>query len=304
MATSISELIESLAKNGYKVQIVSIYRVAELQSTIVNLEKTGVISPDFYPELTKYFNFDYKAALPEAASIIVVASPQSPTLLFFDSHPVIIPPTYIYSDIWKNQLKLVTDFLQPRGYRVARARLPFKTLAVRSGLGRYGRNNICYIPGMGSFFRLAAFYSDMPYEQDRWGTPEMMRICQTCKSCMDNCPTRCISTDRFLIHADRCLTHFNENENPLPGWINPEWHNALLGCMVCQEVCPLNKEFLEKTQDALERFNQAETDEILSGTPQENLEPATLSKLKSLCLADSDVYPLLKRNLSLLLKKK
>ncbi len=301
MATHISELIEYLAKGGCKARVVSISRLAEAESALLELKRTGLISTDFYPELAKYFNFDYKAALPEARSIVIVASPQLPTKVSFGSHAVIIPPTYIYSDIWKKQLKRVTDFLQPRGYRVARARLPFKTLAVRSGLGRYGRNNLCYIPGMSSFSRLAAFYSDMPCEQDGWGAPEVMKLCKTCQSCLDKCPTGCISVDRFLIHADRCLTHFNESENPLPGWINPEWHNALLGCMICQKVCPLNKEFLEKPQDATEAFTSAETDEILSGTPQENLRPATLTKLESLCLADSDVYPILKRNLSLLI---
>jgi epoxyqueuosine reductase len=304
MASLISELIECLAKGGCKAQVVSISRLAEAESALKELTVSGAISAGFYPELTKYFNFDYKAALPEAKSIIVVASPQLPTRVFFGSQAVIIPPTYIYSDICKKQLALVTGFLQPKGYHMARARLPFKTLAVRSGLGRYGRNNVCYIPGMGSFFRLAAFYSNMPCEHDGWGAPKVMKLCQTCKSCMDKCPTGCIPAERFLIHADRCITHFNESGNLLPDWINPEWNNALLGCMVCQMVCPLNKEFLEKILDAKETFNSTETNEILEGTPLENLRPETLVKLESLCLAASDVYPLLKRNLSLLLNKK
>jgi len=301
MAAHISELIESLANNGCKAQVVSISRLAEAESALIELKRSGAVNADFYSELTRYLNFDYQAALPQARSIIVAASPQLSTQVLFGSHAVIIPPTYIYSEIWKKQLELVAGFLQPRGYHVARARLPFKTLAVRSGLGKYGRNNICYITGMGSFFRLAAFYSDMPCEHDGWGAPEMMKLCQTCKLCRDKCPTGCISADRFLIHADRCLTHFNESENPLPGWIKPEWHNALLGCMKCQKVCPLDKELLEKPEDAIEKFTVAETEEILAGTPLENLRPATVTKLESLCLADSDVYPILKRNLSLLI---
>lgn len=303
MAGHVPELIEFLIKNGCKAQVVSISRLAEIESSLIELKSLGLVNADFYPELTRYFNFDFKAALPGATSIIIAASPQPPTRVLFGNRAVIIPPTYIYSDIWKKQLKLVTDFLKPHGYQVARARLPFKTLAMRSGLGRYGRNNICYIPGMGSFHRLGAFYSDMPCEEENWGAPRAMKLCQTCTSCMDNCPTRCIPADRFLVHADRCLTHFNESGNPLPVWLNPEWHNALLGCMICQEVCPLNKEFLRKTQDAIKNFTRAETEEILAGTPLENLKAETLVKLESLCLADSDVYPLLKRNLALLIRK-
>ena len=243
MATHIPELIEHLVKGRCKAWVVSISRLVKVESALIGLKRSGTISANCYPELTKYLNFDYKSALPEAISIIVVASPQPPTRVFFGGHAVIIPPTYIYSDIWKNQLKLVTDYLQPRGYHVARARLPFKTLAVCSGLGKYGLNNICHIPGMGSFFRLAAFYSDMPCDQDEWHKPEVMKLCESCLKCIEKCPAGYISADQFLIHADRCLTNFNESENPLPGWIKPEWHNALLGCMIYQEVCPLNKAF-------------------------------------------------------------
>jgi hypothetical protein len=73
--------------------------------------------------------------------------------------------------------------------------------------------------------------------------------------------------------------------------------------MICQNVCPLNKDLSEKPLDASETFNRTESDQILAGIPPANLSPGTLSKLESLCLADSDVYPLLKRNLSLLLNK-
>jgi epoxyqueuosine reductase len=255
---------------------------------------SGEIESDFYPKLARHYNFDHKNTLPHASSIIITASPQPPTRVFFGGHAVIIPPTYIYSDIRQAQLKLVTDFLEPLGYSVARARLPLKALAVRSRLGKYGRNNICYIPGMGSFFRLGAFYSDMPCKEDGWNDPELMKSCLSCKACSEKCPTGCISSDSFVIRADRCLTHFNESENTLPGWIDPAWHNALLGCMVCQEVCPMNKRMLNKTQESPVSFNKAETAAILSGTPLKKLGVATSAKLESLCLADSDVYPLLK----------
>jgi len=303
MAAPTSELVAFLGKNGYKAQAVSISRITELQSTLADLQRTGAISADFYPELTKYFNFDYKTAMPEARSIIIIAAPQYPTRILFAGHRVIIPPTYIYRDIWQGQLRSVVEFLQPRGYRAARARVPFKTLAVRSGLGRWGRNNVCYIPGMGSFHRLGAFYSDMPCEDEIWEAPRSMKLCETCTLCLENCPTACIDADRFLIHADRCLTHFNESEKALPGWIKPEWHDALLGCMVCQNVCPLNQASLKNMQDAPQAFDETETNQILAGTPLENLGPDTFAKLESLCLTDGDVYPLLKRNLSVLLNK-
>jgi epoxyqueuosine reductase len=303
MADTCSRLIEHLNKSGYQARVVSISHVAEIERMLMGFKESGAITADFYPQLTRYFNFDYKASIPEAKSIIVVASRQPPTRVHFGAQSVLIPPTYIYRDIWKIQLNSVTEFLEPQGYKVKRARLPFKTLAVRSGLGKYGRNNVCYIEGIGSFHRLAAFYSDMPCEDENWSESTSMKVCQTCRACAKACPTGCIPENRFLIHAERCLTHFNESAEALPEWIKPEWHNSMLGCMECQKACPVNKPFLGSTLEAPESFDDAETQQILKGEPIESLSPKLKGKLESLCLTDEDVYPLLKRNLALLLNK-
>jgi epoxyqueuosine reductase len=303
MAAICSGLIEHLKKSGYQARVVFISHVAEIERLLLGFKESGAIPADFYPQLTRYFNFDYKASLPDAKSIIIVAAPQPPTRVQFGAQSVVIPPTYIYRGIWKGQIAAVSGFLEPLGFHVKRARLPFKTLAVRSGLGKYGRNNICYIEGMGSFHRLAAFYSDMPCEDENWSEPTSMKVCQTCRACAKACPTGCIPEDRFLIHADRCLTHFNESAEALPEWINPEWHNSLLGCMECQKACPVNKPFLTLTREAPESFDDDETQQILKGEPLESLSPGLKAKLESLCLTDEDVYPLLKRNLALLFKK-
>ncbi len=301
MGTGISEFIASLAKNGCQAKVVSISRLVEMEQAFSDLNTSGEIAPEFYPEIIKYFKFDWSAIVADARSIVVVASPQLPTRVAFGSTSVIIPPTYIYKAIWKDQLDMVKGFLEPRGLKVARARLPFKTLAVRSGLARYGRNNIAYIPGMGSFFRLAAFYSDLPCDTDDWAEPQMLSGCVECTACAVACPAGCISQTRFLIQAERCLTRFNEQQGPIPAWIEPAWHNSLLGCMACQQVCPQNKKLMEKIEDSQVGFSDSETLEILADAPEESLREETRSRLEALCLADDDIYPLLKRNLSLLL---
>ncbi|MEE9378294.1 MAG: hypothetical protein V3V33_09695 [Candidatus Lokiarchaeia archaeon] len=80
---------------------------------------------------------------------------------------MLIPPTYLYGlKVINEMIEFLTEILKPGEYNVAYARLPQKTLAVRSGLAEYGRNNITYIPGMGSFHRLTTLYSDFPTEED------------------------------------------------------------------------------------------------------------------------------------------
>jgi epoxyqueuosine reductase len=212
----------------------------------------------------------------------------------------IIPPTYIFSGIRKTCKDILSNILGKKGYHVERAILPMKLLAVRSGLGKYGKNNICYVDGMGSYTRLEAFYTDYPFPNDSWQEKKLMKACASCSICQRACPTQCIPQDRILIHADHCLTHFNENIGKFPAFIPPQAHHALVGCIQCQIVCPQNKKYFDYYQNTIV-FSEEETACMLLETPQENI-PQTLSKkLKNLDMYE--YYPELPRNLMALVTK-
>ncbi len=153
---------------------------------------------------------------------------------------------------------------------------------------------------MGSFMRLTAVYSDAPCEVDNWQEAKMMRACQDCNKCQKACPTGAISTDRFLLHAEKCLTYHNEKEAniPVPQWIKPEWHNCIVGCIRCQAACPENKPFLGTTGETAE-FTEEETSLLLKAIPAEKLPNETLAKMRLLSL--TDYYKELPRNLGALL---
>jgi epoxyqueuosine reductase len=126
-----------------------------------------------------------------------------------------------------------------------------------------------------------------------------MEECDKCKACLKACPTRAINPDRFLIHAERCLTFLNEGSEKFPEWIDPAWHNSLVGCMKCQLVCPVNKRFAKWVEEA-EVFDEAETESILNGVPLDRLPPETVHKLNRSYMVDSlDVLP---RNLRAVLR--
>jgi epoxyqueuosine reductase len=179
------------------------------------------------------------------------------------------------------------------GHQVAQAVLPKKLLAVRSGLAAYGKNNIAYVDGMGSFHQLVAFYSDLPCQEDDWQEPRMMERCQKCTACLHKCPTGAITSERFLLHAEQCITLHNEEPSnvPFPAWLDPSWHNCLIGCMHCQRVCPENKEFLEWIEEGAE-FSTEETTLILEGVPLDQLPAETVNKLEQWDLVDLlDIIP-------------
>jgi epoxyqueuosine reductase len=127
----------------------------------------------------------------------------------------------------------------------------------------------------------------------------MMEACAGCSLCARACPTRCIPADRFLIHAENCLTFHNESPAVFPDGIRPEWHNALVGCMRCQLACPVNKARLRTAGGPI--FSELETALLLRKPPMETLDDQTRLKLKTSEM--DDYYEVLGRNLAVLLAK-
>jgi epoxyqueuosine reductase len=290
MERVIERLYSRLEERGLKGRIVSIQHLQDLQSEIEGRHSQGLFDEEFYQEGLSFFSFRPPDDLLRAASLIVVAVPRPQTKVSFTWNgktlTLILPPTYLcFSEVPRQIEGLLTEWLAPEGYHVASAKLPRKLLAVRSGLAVYGRNNISYIPGMGSFFQPTVFFSDLPCREDTWRESCMMERCQDCEVCLTKCPTGAITSERFLLRAERCLVFHNErlSDHPFPAWIDPASHNCLIGCMLCQQFCPENKAFL-KWFEGNESFSHEETALFLRGASSDQLPATTNAKLERLGL--------------------
>jgi len=299
-------IFTQLVAKGCRVSVVSTSHVPELQAEIENRRNQGELDAEFFRAYLSRFKFALPDELANAKSLIVVAMPRPPTKATFKwngkSQSFILPPTYTAYDEKRIEIEhLVAEAVGKEGYKVATPVLPLKLLATRSGLAKYGRNNVTYVSGMGSFQRLTAVYSDMPCKEDEWQQTRMMERCENCDLCRKACPTGAISSDRFLLKAERCITYHNEKKGniPFPSWLKPAWHNCIIGCLTCQRACPENKPFLDQTGEMAE-FSEEETRYLLEGTPTEQLPRSTMEKLKLLSL--TDYYEEMPRNLSVLLK--
>ena len=296
-------LDEILSEKGYRAKIISIAHVKELQKEIETLRKKGLLDNELYDAYLASFDFECQHALPGASSLIILSLPQPQVRVMFaledESYPVIIPPTYYFS-IDDQVADLLESHLGPQGYRLQKVRLPQKLLTVRSGLAQYGKNNITYVKGSGSFHRPVVFISDFPCEADSWGEPTVMGPCDTCSACKKACPTDAIESDRFLLHAERCLTFHNERACDFAEWLSPAWHNSLVGCMICQKVCPANKDVVKWIEDGA-TFDSEETELILKGVSDDKLPREASEKL--LRLGMMEYYDVLGRNLRVLIEQ-
>jgi epoxyqueuosine reductase len=308
MEKAIPALYAQLEERGLQGRVVPIHHLRDLQVEVEGQHGQGLFDNEFYHERLTFFSFEPPPELPAAASLVVVSVPRPQTRVSFIWQgrrlASVLPPTYLrYRDVARETKEWLAGWLSPLGYHLVTAKAPQKLLAVCSGLADYGRNNITYVSGMGSFHQPVAWFSDLPPpEPDTWRAPHMMERCETCHACQLKCPTGAIGEDRFLLHAERCLVYHNERsgEHPFPAWIPPEAHNSVMGCMICQQCCPEDKPFLDWFEGDAE-FSEDETALLLHGCEPEQLLPETRAKLERLELLDSlDALP---RNLGVLFKR-
>jgi epoxyqueuosine reductase len=304
MSSVTDKLQSEFGKLQAKFRTVSNTHIKDLQTELTTWQRDGLITKKFYEQNYGPFVFHPPETLENARSIVIVGIPQkiTPVKFFYNGkrYHTILPPTYIFSEVRAACKEILSRILNKEGYSVETAILPLKLLAVKSGLGKYGKNNLCYVDGSGSFTRLQAFYTDYKFPIDDWGEKEIMDPCKKCSLCQNACPTHCIPNERILIHADQCLSHFNENEGDFPSWITKQSHNALVGCMHCQIICPQNKKYLEFNRKTI-TFTETEISLILQKTPRDQIPQALAKKLVDFDI--DEYYPQLQRNLTVLINK-
>lgn len=117
-------------------------------------------------------------------------------------------------------------------------------LAIKAGLGEYGRNGLLITPKYGPRVRLGKIFTDMPLEHDtpiKFGVKEM---CEECRACSTGCPVKAIpdgppSTERFnqsnlkgvrkwTVDGEKCFSY---------------WAAQNSDCSICIRVCPYNRQY-------------------------------------------------------------
>ena len=305
-------MVELLKKqiliNGDRCQVISIERLEDLKNDIENFKNNEDLNRFQNFITNKIYNFKLPDTDFQVRSIIIIASPTpSYAKVAFNLEGkkvqlISLARSYIgKKDAPAATKQYLTKLLKPKGYHIKSAgRLPLKRLAVRSGLAQYGRNNICYVDGMGSFLTLTAYLTDVPCVDDNWYEIRQMDNCSNCKACLNNCPTGAIIKDRFLINNERCLSYFNESPRDFPKWLPKSVHHCIYDCLMCQNICPENKNYIDNVIGPIE-FDEIETDLLLSGKSIKEFPNAMKKKVRFLGMHEwIEAIP---RNIKILLEK-
>jgi epoxyqueuosine reductase len=296
-------VLEALAKSGWNARVVAAAHLDDLRDRVAGVLESGDLPETAAARIAEDISFAPPEGL-AARSVIVgaVARPLTQATLIVGGaeRGVAVPPHYAgYCTVPEGLAETAGAALAPFGHRAVRFEPALKTLAACAGLARYGRNNIAYVPGLGSYLMLAACATDAaPPDDAVWTEPLQLERCERCSACGRACPTGAIRADRFLLETDRCLTFVNEDPAPFPDWVDPAWHTCAVGCLRCQQVCPENAG-VDLLVEPPQAFDERESAAILAATARSELAPATLAKLERCGL---DYSPgLIARNLLALL---
>ncbi len=309
-------IINDLKQKNMKVATVSVDRLVDVKADLKDLLLSGEFNLDANKDVAQYqyryekvvndkqYDYDYHKDLKGAKSIIIVTflEPLHQVGFTLDGKliEVIIPTDYRQ----RARKKVIDDYLKKTmtsfNHQAFKIRLPLKLLAVRSGLAEYGRNNISYIEGFGSKYSLVAYYTDVELPEDDWRVPVRMKLCDTCRICLNNCPTGAIVENKKVILAERCLSLYNGYADDIPEWIDKDSHNSLIDCVNCMEKCPMNIRY-NHPNVKLPAFNESQTKEIFSTKNFQDLSAYTYKIIHEYEI--DEYYDVLHRNISLLMSK-
>ncbi|MEC8999438.1 MAG: reductive dehalogenase [Actinomycetota bacterium] len=117
-------------------------------------------------------------------------------------------------------------------------------LAIRAGLGEYGRHGMVITPEYGPRVRFGKIFTDLPVSYDRPVELGVTRFCESCRRCTNACPPGAIpdagpvavklnrssigGVRKWSVDGEKCFSY---------------WAQIANDCMICMRVCPYNKDF-------------------------------------------------------------
>ncbi|MCR4620591.1 MAG: 4Fe-4S dicluster domain-containing protein [Clostridiales bacterium] len=179
-----------------------------------------------------------KSLLPGANTLILLIMPYR-LISELQTKDGVISPYYRASQRAHIAVKHLAGLIINDGSKaVCSANIPLKNAIVKNNIGIQRNNSLTYIDGLGSAFHIQSIITDAVFEHSDIRPSQTSGNCKTCLRCVSACPTSAISPEG-AVDPTRCLRWVSE-QKVIPFEYESILANRLLGCDVCQTVCPFN----------------------------------------------------------------
>ena len=117
-----------------------------------------------------------------------------------------------------------------------------RVAAKYAGLGWLAKNTFLINQQIGSWLFLGVIITTLELEATLGpGEPPPADLCGSCTRCLDACPTRAFPQP-YVLDGRRCISYLTiELREAIPESLRSQMGNALIGCDICQDVCPWNR---------------------------------------------------------------
>ena len=121
-----------------------------------------------------------------------------------------------------------------------------KHWAQKSGLGWIGKHTNLITRDFGSWVFLGEIILNTKLDYD---LPFTEDLCGTCTACLDACPTNAFP-EPYILDSSKCISYLTiEHRGDIPEEFSNNLNGWIYGCDICQEVCPWNIKFSQRTEE-------------------------------------------------------
>ncbi len=220
--------------------------------------------------------------------------------LIYPYNPYITDKNHIELDSYYVACNKAYDLAKKANIGTANNNIDIKNMLADCGLKKSFSSLIVH-PKFGTYFLVQAINCNFQIDDIILDTDDL--ICDKCNKCSTYCPGKAISKTGFI--RENCVR--NMMDHPLTNETYLFLGHSLLGCRICRDVCPYNKnikavEMPLELKDVLNIENlltyNAKTKEILTKYIGKNMARASVLLPQAIAIAVRnnryDLYPLIR----------